>query len=495
MMMLKELLAGVEYTVLQGSDEVEITAMCSDSRKAAAGTAFFCIVGYTRDSHDFAADVAAKGAAALVVSHAIPLETVPGVTVVQVADGKYAQALASCNWFGRPTEKLTMIGVTGTKGKTTTAHMIKAILEHAGKKVGIMGTVGVAYPGFACELNQTTPESYEMQQYFADMVRAGVTHVVMEVSSQGIMNQRVAGIQYEIGVFTNLYPDHIGGVGEHKTFEEYRQWKGELFRRCRVGVVNADDPNTEALLEGSTCELVRYGMETADADYRADGLELLRSKEILGIRFHVSGRETMDVRVNMPGAFSVYNSLAAIAVGHLLNVPTEAIHAGLTSTIVKGRVEVVPVSSEFTILIDFAHNEESTHSLLSTLSAYHPQRMVVLFGCGGNRSRLRRYGMGEVASKMADLLILTEDNNRDEDVMDIIADIHEGIAKGNPDVPYVEIPDRLDAIHYAMDHAQPGDLICVIGKGHETYRLRKGIKTPFHEREIIEAYAAELGLR
>lgn len=493
-MKLKEILADLSYTVEQGSDEVEITALCSDSRKAGAGAVFFCICGYTRDSHDFAPQVAQQGAAAIVVCHEVDLSQLPGVTVVRVEDTKAAISVASSAWFGYPSRKLTMVGVTGTKGKTTTAHMIKAVLEAAGNKVGIVGTVGVQYPGFSCELNNTTPEGYDLQGYLADMVKAGVTHCVMEVSSQGIMNQRVAGIHYNVGVFTNLYPDHIGGFGEHQTFEEYRWWKGQLFRRCDVGVVNADDPNTQPLLEGHTCKLVTYGMHTNGVDFAADGLELLRSKEILGIRFHVSGKENMDVQVNMPGEFSVYNALAAIGVAQVLGLPMQAVHDGLSATLVKGRVEMVPVSSRFTILIDFAHNEESTQSLLSTLQAYHPERMVVLFGCGGNRSKLRRYGMGEVASKMADLLILTEDNNRDEEVEDIIADIRLGIAKGNPDVPTVEIPDRLDAIHYAMDHAQPGDLICVIGKGHETYRLRKGVKTPFLERELIEEYAAKLGL-
>ena len=202
----------------------------------------------------------------------------------------------------------------------------------------------------------------------------------------------------------------------------------------------------------------------------------------------------MDVKVNMPGQFSVYNALAALAVGRQLGLPDRAIHDGLARCVVKGRVELVPISKKFTILLDYAHNEVSTESLLATLRAYHPHRLVVVFGCGGNRSRLRRYGMGEICAKMADFSILTEDNNRFEKVEDILADIRQGMQKGNPDAPFVEIPDRLDALHYAVDHAQPGDLIAVIGKGHEAYRDRMGVKTPFLERELLEEYAKEINL-
>lgn len=249
----------------------------------------------------------------------------------------------------------------------------------------------------------------------------------MEVSSQGLMMDRVAGIHYDIGVFTNLSPDHIG-PGEHKTFEEYRSWKGQLFKRCTTGVVNIDDENTEALLEGHTCKLVTYGC-SEKADYRAGTYQLLRTHDFLGVRFHVSGKDDMDVKVNMPGEFSVYNALAALTVGKVLGLPDEAIHEGLSRCVVKGRVELVPISRKFTILLDYAHNEVSTESLLTTLRAYEPHRLVVVFGCGGNRSKLRRYGMGEICARMADFSILTEDNNRFEKVEDILADIRVGMNK------------------------------------------------------------------
>lgn len=491
-MKLEQLMEGVPFALVQGSLETEVTDIIYDSRKAAEGMAFVCIVGTQRDSHAFAADCAAKGVSVLVIQHDIDLSAMPDVTVVKVENSRYAMALMSCNLFGNPARQMTMIGVTGTKGKTTTTHMIKSVLEAAGKKVGMIGTNGIYFMGRHQETANTTPESYELQKTFRQFVDAGCDVALMEVSSQGLMMDRVAGIHYDVGVFTNLSPDHIG-PGEHKTFEEYRSWKGQLFKRCDVGVVNIDDENTEALLEGHTCKLVTYG-RSEKADYRAEGCELLRTHDFLGVAFHVSGRDDMDVRVNMPGEFSVYNALAALAVGKVLGLPDAAIHEGLGKCVVKGRVELVPISKKFTILLDYAHNEVSTESLLTTLRAYKPHRLVVVFGCGGNRSKLRRYGMGETCAKMADFSILTEDNNRFEKVEDILADIRVGMNKGNPDAKFVEIPDRLDALHYAVDHAQEGDLIAVIGKGHETYRDRMGVKTPFLERELLEEYAQQIGL-
>ena len=362
-MKLEQLLEGVPFTLAQGSLDTEISDIIYDSRKAAPGLLFVCIVGTQRDSHEFAADCAAKGVSALVIQHDIDLSALPGVTVVKVESSRYAMALMSANLFGNPSRKMTMIGVTGTKGKTTTTHMIKSVLEAAGRKVGMIGTNGIYYMGRHKETANTTPESYELQKTFREFLDAGCDTALMEVSRQGLMMDRVAGVHYDVGVFTNLSPDHIG-PGEHKTFEEYRSWKGQLFKRCDVGVVNIDDENTEALLEGHTCKLVTYGRDEK-ADYRETGYELLRTHDFLGVKFHVTGKDEMDVKVNMPGEFSVYNALAALAVGKVLGLPDQAIHDGLGKCVVKGRVELVPISKKFTILLDYAHNEVSTESLLT----------------------------------------------------------------------------------------------------------------------------------
>ena len=307
-MKLEQLMEGVPFTLVQGSLDTEIADIIYDSRKAAPGLLFVCIVGTQRDSHAFAADCAAKGVSALVIQHDIDLSAMPGVTVVKVESSRYAMALMSANLFGNPARQMTMIGVTGTKGKTTTTHMIKSVLEAAGRKVGMIGTNGIYYMGRHKDTANTTPESYELQKTFREFLDAGCDTALMEVSSQGLMMDRVAGVHYDVGVFTNLSPDHIG-PGEHKTFEEYRSWKGQLFKRCDVGVVNIDDENTAALLEGHTCKLVTYGRDEK-ADYRETGYELLRTHDFLGVAFHVTGKDEMDVKVNMPGEFSVYNALA-----------------------------------------------------------------------------------------------------------------------------------------------------------------------------------------
>ena len=358
--------------------------------------------------------------------------------------------------------------------------------------MGLVGTIEVIIGDEHIHANNTTPESYLLQEYFARMVEAGLDTVVMEVSSQALMLHRTQGFVFDYGIFTNLEPDHIG-PNEHASFEEYLHCKGLLFKQCKVGIVNGDDEHWQAVTEGHTCTLESFGMGE-HCMLRAEERKLVHKPGELGVTFHVAGLMDFDVEVPMPGRFSVYNALAALAVGKVLGLPDAAIHDGLGKCVVKGRVELVPISKKFTILLDYAHNEVSTESLLTTLRAYKPHRLVVVFGCGGNRSKLRRYGMGEICAKMADFSILTEDNNRFEKVEDILADIRVGMNKGNPDAKFVEIPDRLDALHYAVDHAQEGDLIAVIGKGHETYRDREGVKTPFLERELLEEYAQQIGL-
>jgi UDP-N-acetylmuramoyl-L-alanyl-D-glutamate--2,6-diaminopimelate ligase len=401
-MLLKQLLKNLDYTLVQGCLNTEVTDIYYDSRKVTPGGLFVCIVGTQRDSHDYAADVAAKGAAVLAIQHDLPAEVLaalPDVTVVKFENTRYAMALLSTAYFGRPALEMTMVGVTGTKGKTTTTHMIKAVLEAAGHKVGMVGTNGVYYPGHHYDLNNTTPESYELQKILRQLADAGCDACVMEVSSQGVMMDRVAGIHYKVGVFTNLYPDHIG-PGEHSSFEEYRSWKGKLFQRCDIGVVNADDPNTEALLEGHTCKLVTYGIHAPKVDYRAsEQYRLLRNKEMLGVEFTLTEPDghTLDVQVGMPGLFSIYNALATIGVGKVLGLADAPIHEGLKKALVKGRVELVPISHKFTILIDYAHNEAATESLIETLREYNPNRLVVVFGCGGNRSKLRRTAWAKCA--------------------------------------------------------------------------------------------------
>ena len=412
-----------------------------------------------------------------------------GTAVVLVEDTRYALALISAAYFGYPAKKLKVIGITGTKGKTTTTFMIRSILEHAGISTGLIGTIEVIIGDKHIPAHNTTPESYEVQEYFAQMVAAGCKVAVMEVSSQGLKLHRTAGIRFDIGIFTNLAPDHIG-ENEHASFEEYMECKSRLFRQCDIGIVNADDEHCSDILKGHTCKVETYGF-SEKADLRASDLKLVNRPGFLGVDYHVSGLLNFDVEIDMPGRFSVYNSLVAIAVCRHFDIPKEDMLAALEVVQTKGRIEKVKVSDDFTLMIDYAHNAMSLESLLTTLKEYNPKRLVCLFGCGGNRSKLRRYEMGEVSGNLADLTVITSDNPRFEEPQAIIDDIKTGIAKTSG--KYVEIIDRKEAIRYVIENGRPGDVIVLAGKGHEDYQEICGVKHPMDERVLIAEVLEELG--
>lgn len=477
----EELLQGITYECIRGTIDKEISQVVYDSRKISRDCLFICICGYKVDGHDFAAEAAAKGAAVLVVQKEIELPKDSAVTVIRVEDTRYAMAFISAAWFGHPADRLKVIGITGTKGKTTTTYLIKSILEKAGYRVGLVGTIETIIGDKHIPASNTTPESYLLQQYFKEMEDAGCELVVMEVASQGLKLHRTQGFTFEIGIFTNLEPDHIGPT-EHADFEEYQECKGRLFRQCRLGIVNQDDAHMEAVLKGHTCQLETYGFDPS-ADLYAKDLKLVKKPGELGIDFTVGGKMNFSVEVPTPGRFSVYNALTAIAVCRHFRVEIPQIQAALLGAHVKGRIEMVPVSDQFTLLIDYAHNAMSLKSLLTTLREYQPARLVCVFGCGGNRSKIRRYDMGEVSGNYADLTIITSDNPRFEEPLDIIEDIKIGIRK--TEGKYIEICDRREAIAYAIDHGQPGDIIVLAGKGHEDYQEIKGVKYPMDERVLI----------
>lgn len=487
-MKLCALLPATDGILLQGDPRTEIRALCYDSRAVTPGALFVCLPGLHTDGHTFAARAVAAGAAGIVCER-LPAGLPADLPVVQVTHSRRALAQLAIRLYGAPARAMTMIGITGTKGKTTTAHLIAAILTAAGRRVGILGTNGVCWPGHQEALDHTTPESSDLQRLLRRMVNAGCDTCVMEVSSLGLKMDRVTGIVYDIGVFTNLSPDHIG-PGEHASFAEYRAWKSVLFRRCRVGVVNADDPQLPAILNQHSCRVVTYGIDRP-AHWRAEGsIELLRRTDFLGVAFTAAGPEQPAARYElaMPGRFSVSNALAALAVAGVLHLPAPAVHAGLARATVVGRVEPVSLGTPYTVILDYAHNAAAAESMLTTLRAYHPTRLVAVFGCGGGRSRVRRFGMGAACARLADFCILTEDNSRNEPLADILADIRTGMLQGDPATPFVEIPDRRQALYYALDHALPGEIIAILGKGHET-TLQRGSETlPFCEREILLDY-------
>lgn len=482
---LTDLLEHVDYQCLQGTTDKEITSVVYDSRKAEPGSLFLCIKGAVSDGHSYAASVAEKGAAVLVVQDEVDVPK--DVTVIRVKDSRYAMACIAAAWFDYPAAKLKTIGITGTKGKTTTTYLVKSILENAGHKTGLIGTIETVIGDTRIPSANTTPESYLVQEYFAKMAEAGCDSVVMEVSSQGLMLHRTAGFTFDIGIFTNIEPDHIG-PNEHKDFEDYMHCKSLLFQQCKVGIFNGDDPHLAQILEGHTCQVETFGF-SEKADLRAENTRLVTGKGTLGIAYDLKGLLDFPVEIDLPGKFSVYNSLTAIAVCRHFGVSKENIQKALKNAKVKGRIEMVKVSDAFTLMIDYAHNAMSLESLLVTLKEYRPNRLVCLFGCGGNRSKLRRYEMGEVSGKLADLTIITSDNPRDEDPQEIINDIKVGIGKTTGE--YVEIIDRKEAIAYAIHHGQPGDIVVLAGKGHEDYQEIKGKKYPMDERVLIQEILEE----
>lgn len=483
------LLKDLKYTILQGNIDGDVTAVVNDSRKVCPGCLFFCIPGARVDGHDFVQEVAVKGARVFVVSR--PVEVPENVTVILVDNTRYAMACISAAYFDHPASKLKTIGITGTKGKTTTTYLVKSILEKTGLKIGLVGTIEIIIGDTHIHAANTTPESYTLQEYFARMVDEGMDAVVMEVSSQGLMLHRTQGFVFDYGIFTNMEPDHIG-PDEHASFEEYMACKGLLFKQCRIGIVNGDDSHVDTVIAGHTCSIERYGFNEGN-DLRAINTRLVKTPGKLGAAFDVTGKHELSVEIATPGKFSIYNALTAIAICLHFGASHESIKQALLESKVKGRIEMVPVSDEFTLMIDYAHNAMALESLLVTLKEYQPNRLVCLFGCGGNRSKLRRYEMGEVSGRLADFSIITSDNPRFEKPQDIIDDIKVGIAK--TDGKYIEICDRKEAIRYAITHGELGDIIVLAGKGHEDYQEIEGVKYPMDERDLIADILVEEGLR
>lgn len=488
-MKLKDLLKTVEYEFVSGNIEAEISDIVYDSRKISGGDLFVCLKGYNSDGHSYAAQAVEKGASAILISDDLDIDT-KDLAVIKVKDTREALAYISAEFFGNPAGELKTIAITGTKGKTTTVAMIKRILECAGIKSGTIGTLGIIIGDKIIPTNNTTPESYEIQKAMRQMADEGCKAMIIEASSIGLKWHRVDAIDFDYGIFTNFSHDHIGGA-EHKDMDEYLECKAMLFKKCRLGLINRDDEKWREILKGATCDYKTYGF-SKDADYIASDDKLLSTPGFLGAHFELSGLREMSVDVAIPGHFSVYNALSAISICAEMGISNENIGEGLKTVAVKGRVEIVPVPGNYTLLIDYAHNALSMENVLTTLRQYNPNRLITMFGAGGNRPKVRRYEMGETSGRLSDLSVITEDNSRFENVMDIIEDIKVGLAK--TDGEYVVVPNRKDAIKYCIENAQDGDIIVLAGKGHEDYQEIKGVKYHMDERELIAESLEELGL-
>ena len=469
-MILKELLERSEYTLVQGSEDVEISTLVYDSRKIEKGSVFVCI----------------SGAAAVVVEKDV--EVPENLTVIKFDNTRLALAEMSAAYFGYPAEELTTIGITGTKGKTTTTYMIRAVLEHAGQKTGLIGTIETIIGDERIPSVNTTPESYIVQESFRKMADAGLKNVVMEVSSQALMLHRTSGFEFDYGIFTNLAEDHIG-ENEHKDMDDYIHCKSLLFKQCKQGIVNGDDDYVERIIKDHTCAIETYGMKDTN-DVYAENITRIQEPGYLGVAYDLKGKQEYNVHVDIPGDFTVYNSLAAISLCRHMGIVKEDVLSALNTIQVKGRLEIIKTPGDYTLMIDYAHNAMALESLLHTLRDYNPGRIVTVFGCGGNRSKTRRYEMGEVSGKLSDFTIITSDNPRFEEPQAIIDDIIVGMKK--TDGKYIDICDRKEAIRYAIEHGRPGDVIVLAGKGHETYQEIKGVKYDMDERVLIKEVLEEL---
>lgn len=481
-MKLKELLAEVPVVELTADPETEITAVCYDSRKVTQGALFVAVSGFASDGNRFIPMAMEKGAA-VVVTAKKPVEPIP---YVLVESDRLALALIGTNFFGHPAESMKMIGITGTNGKTSSTLLLKQVLEVClGAKVGLIGTMENLIGDQVIPTERTTPESFELQGLFARMRDAGCTHVVMEVSSHAISLERIGGIHYDVAAFTNLTEDHLDF---HKTMDAYCDAKAELFRRCSRAVINRDDPYSHRILAAAECP-VRTTSVREKADLHAENLEL----HAQFIRFTaVSGEKRVEVKLPIPGRFTVYNALTVLGIAMELGISLEDAAAALAKARgVKGRVEVVPTPGmPYSVLIDYAHSPDGLENVLSSVRDFCKGRLISVFGCGGDRDPMKRPIMGRIGVEYADFAIITSDNPRSEDPMAIIQDILAGINETMG--AYVVIEDRRKAIRYAMDIAKKDDIIILAGKGHETYQEIQGVKYHLDEREEVAAHLEEL---
>lgn len=484
---LTEILENIEYNLVKGNLDIDIKDIKDNSQKVEQGDLFIALVGTTADSHKFIPNAIQNGAKVIVIERDVKIEE--DVTVIKVKSSRTALAHMAAAYFDYPATKLTTIGITGTCGKTSTSYIIKSMLEEFGDKVGLIGTICAMIGEKKIETHNTTPNSYEVQKLFFEMVEAGCKYAVMEVSSQGLKMDRVVGITFDYGVFTNLSIDHIG-PNEHESFEEYLYCKSLLFRQCKIGIINSDSDKWKRVTKEHTCQIIKYALDDEEADLKASNIQFVMEDNFLGVQFDVTGKISETFKLDIPGRFSAYNALCAIAVSYELGIDTKSMKRALEKVKVLGRMELVSTNNKYKLIIDYAHNRDEMDNLMDTISEYRPKRLVCIFGGGGNRAKSRRYDMGEVAGKWADLSILTEDNPRFEEIESINNDIIIGLNKYNG--RYIIIKDRKEAIKYAMENAEEGDIILLIGKGHEQYQEIKGVKYFWDEKQAVKEAEEEL---
>lgn len=489
-MVLNELISTIDYNeVINRSgldaERIEVKSLCSDSRKAQSDSVFVCISGSLADGHDFAREAYAGGCRIFVTEHRASLPD--DAFIIITSDTRIALAELSAHFFGYPAKEMTVIGITGTKGKTTSSLLIYNVLNESGIPTGYIGSNGVYYLDKYFSTVNTTPESYDLHEHMRGMVDSGVHTLVMEVSSQALKLARVHGIKFNICVFTNLSPDHIGEF-EHPDFEDYKNCKRSLFTDygTEYVVYNGDDEYAFDVACRARCDKASISVK-GEADFSADNITYFRSPGNIGVSFECTSKDKkFPVALSFPGEFSVYNALTAIAVCTRLGLGAGVITKNMRHIRIKGRFETHELPSGATVVIDYAHNGVSLKAALTALRIYEPTRLICLFGAIGGRTKMRRAELGLVASRDADFCILTSDNPDKEEPNGIIGEIASYFTAGT--CPYVAIADRKKAIEYALEHSQKGDIILLAGKGHESYQIIRGVREHFSEAEIVEEY-------
>ncbi|MDZ4963398.1 UDP-N-acetylmuramoyl-L-alanyl-D-glutamate--2,6-diaminopimelate ligase [Clostridium perfringens] len=477
-MILKSLLKGLDYEVIKGNEESKVQNIRYDNRKIEQGDAFVCVKGFKVDGHSFIGDVIKKGAKTLIVQEDVSVQE--DITIIKVRDTRKALAIMSSNYFGNPKNKLKIIGITGTNGKTTSAFIIKSILEKAGFMTGLIGTIANYIGNKKVDAVRTTPESYELHELFKNMVDAGVEYCVMEVSSHSLELDRVYGIQFEEGIFTNLTRDHLDF---HKTFENYYNAKFKLFERSNHSIINLDDPYGANIVKDIEERGVKTKVSTFSIEKESDFKAFEIKSHSNGSEFKVNLESIEEFSINIPGEYNIYNSLGCIICAYNLNIPMDKIKEGLSDVVIPGRCELVAKEKNlpYSIIIDYAHTPDGLENILSTVKAFTKNRMISVFGCGGDRDKVKRPQMGKIGCELSDIAIITSDNPRSEEPMDIINDIVKPL---NYDNFVIEV-NRKEAIRKAMNMALEGDVIVIAGKGHETYQILKDETIHFDEREVV----------
>lgn len=473
-MKLKKILKDVNYEVIKGNLDIEINDIAYNSNNVKKDFMFVALKGFRVDGHNYIKNAIEKGASCIVLEDDVLIKE--DITVIKLKNARENLSRLSRAFFNYPDKEMTTIAITGTKGKTTTSTIIKKILDDNGKSAGLIGTMGVFYLDKFYHTMNTSPESYDVFKYMREMLDNNVNYLVMEISSQSLKLKRWEGVIFDYAIFTNLSLDHVG-KDEHDDFEDYKNCKKLLFEKCKVGIYNSDDKYYEEMK--GKCENYTFGKNSSD--FKLESVSNIFDGGFSGIEMKVSGKINDTFRVSIPGFFTAYNVLAALSVCCLMGI--DNVKSSLKSVSVKGRMESVNVSSKFSVLIDYAYQGIAMENVLLTVKEGNSKRIVTVFGCGGNRSKQRRYDTGEVSGKYADVSILTSDNPRYENKREIIDDILIGMKKTNG--KYIIIEDRKEAIKYSLLNAKEGDVILILGKGHEDYQEIEGVRYPFDERVII----------